>query len=369
MKSIVYVGMDVHKASFSLCALDSTTGEILGETKCAADIKLFERFLDHLRDKVTHELTFIVGYEAGCLGYSLYHKVEKLGLECHIMAPTTMYSSTKRKQVKNDKIDAKMIVQNLANGTYSSVYVPNSMDNSVKEFIRMRCNFKRAQKKVKQQINAFVLRTGFLFSGKSKWTKKHLKWLNNLPLDRLLKLTLGEYLIQFDEYERKLDRFDQELEALSHNDQYEEPVQKLRCIKGIDTVSGTTIHVEISDFSRFPTPNAFSAYLGLTPNEHSSGDSLKKGGITKQGNTTVRTTLIECAQALVKGTIGVKSKRVNARQKGQPGAIISYADRATARLQRKFHRLTKAGKAYNVAIAAIARELACFVWGMETNNY
>ena len=90
--------------------------------------------------------------------------------------------------------------------------------------------------------------------------------------------------------------------------------------------------------------------------------------ITKQGNSTVRKTLTECAQALVKGTIGVKSKRVKARQLGQDVKVIDYADRAVERLQKKYHRMMKGNKSRNVVITAVTRELACFVWGMETGN-
>ncbi|WP_252902411.1 transposase [Paucilactobacillus hokkaidonensis] len=129
-----------------------------------------------------------------------------------------------------------------------------------------------------------------------------------------------------------------------------------------------TIQVEISDFSRFPTAQAFSSYLGLTPSEHSSGEHTRNGAITKQGNRTVRSTLIECVNSLAKGKVGHKSKRINARQKGQPARIISYADQATERLQRKFYRMIDSGKPRNVAITAAARELACFIWGIETNN-
>lgn len=369
MKSIVYVGMDVHKDSYSLYAIEPSTGEKLGETKIAAEIKLLKKFIQNISKKYDVPPKFITGYEAGCLGYSLYNEITALGIECHIMAPTTMYSSSKKKLVKNDKVDAKMIATNLVNGTYSSVYVPDAKDNEIKEYVRMRKNFKLAQKKIKQQINSFLLRLGYSFPGKSKWTKVHLKWLNELPLSGHLKIILEEYLLQFDELSEKVARYDQELETLSHSDRYENPVQKLRAIKGIDTLSGMTIHVEISDFSRFASAPAFAAYLGLTPNEHSSGASIRRGGITKQGNATVRSTLIECAQGVARGKIGLKTKGIKLKQKGQPAAVIRYADQAALRLQRKFNRLINSGKAYNVAIAAIARELACFVWGMETNQF
>ncbi|BAP85150.1 transposase [Paucilactobacillus hokkaidonensis JCM 18461] len=361
--------MDVHKASISLCALDDETGEIIGETKCANDPKLVVKFVKTLKKKVDAETTFRSGYEAGCLGYALCKGLTKLGISCDIMAPTTMYNSSKHKMVKNDRMDAKMIARNLASGTYKSVYIPDEEDLDVKEYVRMRKDFILALKKIKQEIGALTLRHGYSYSlGKSRWTIAYFKWLDDLPLSRMLRMTLDEYVIQYEELTKKIKRFDQQIEELSHNVRFEEPVQKLRCIKGIDTSAGMTIQVEISDFSRFPTAQAFSSYLGLTPSEHSSGEHTRNGAITKQGNRTVRSTLIECVNSLAKGKVGHKSKRINARQKGQPARIISYADQATERLQRKFYRMIDSGKPRNVAITAAARELACFIWGIETNN-
>ncbi|MGL9997449.1 hypothetical protein IGJ41_002732 [Enterococcus sp. DIV1537a] len=296
--------------------------------------------------------------------YSLHN----LGIACEILAPTTMYRSSKNKVVKNDRLDAKMIALNLANNTYREVYVPDEEDVSVKEYIRMMDDFKKSLKKIKQQIKAFLLRHGLKYEGKSSWTIAHMKWLTNLKLIGLLKETLEEYLLQYDVLTDKIERFSQRIEDLLHQERYEEPVAQLRCLKGIDTAAAMTVHVEISDFTRFPTVKAFTAYLGLTPSEQSSGEKVNRSGITKQGNSTVRSTLVECANALVKGTIGMKSKRVKARQKGQESKVIAYADQAIERLQRKYHRMIYQGKPRNVAITAVARELACFIWGIETQK-
>jgi transposase len=129
-----------------------------------------------------------------------------------------------------------------------------------------------------------------------------------------------------------------------------------------------TIHVEIADFSRFPSAPQFMSYVGLTPSEHSSGKSTNKGGLTKQGNAVVRTTLIECARNLVRGKVGYKTKSVTVRQKGQTAPIINYADKAVTRLQRKYQRMVAAGKPNNQVITAVARELAGFIWGMENHQ-
>lgn len=368
MENIIYIGMDVHKDSYSLCALDGMTGEILGETRCASDVVLVKKFVQNLKKRHGEDTKIVSGYEAGCLGYSLYKQLKQCGIECEILAPTTMYNSSKNKVVKNDRFDAKMIALNLANGTYKSVYVPKEDDVAVKEYIRMLNDFKKAFKKIKQQIKSFVLRHGYVYEGKSSWTIAYMNWLKSLDLQGLFKETLDEYLLQYDVLADKIERFNLKLEELSHKDDYEEPVAKLRCLKGIDTASAMTVHIEISDFTRFPTAKAFTAYLGLIPSEYSSGEKINRNSITKQGNSTVRTTLIECANSLVRGSVGIKPKRVKARQKGQASDVIAYADRAVERLQRKYHRMIYQGRPRNIAITAVARELACFIWGLETNK-
>lgn len=126
--------------------------------------------------------------------------------------------------------------------------------------------------------------------------------------------------------------------------------------------------METGDFTRFSRADCFASYLGLTPGEQSSGETIRRGGITKAGNKELRRLLVEAAQSIGRGRIGYKSKALKARQKGNDSKVIAYADRANERLRRKFYRMTRQGKKYNVAITAIARELACFIWGMMTNH-
>jgi len=314
------------------------------------------------------EVNVLTGYEAGCLGYSLYWQLTEKGIDCDILAPTTMKRSVKNVKIKNDRMDANNIATNLAHGTYKAVYVPNSNDVDVKEYIRMLGDFKDELKKTKQHINALLLRHGYQYTGKSKWIPGHLKWLKELEIRSMLREILDEYISHFESLTENIERYKHRLEELSQKELYKEKVGQLRSFKGIDTTAAMILHVEISDFNRFPNANAFTSYCGLTPGENSSGDKANRTSITKQGNSTVRKTLVECAQALVKGTIGVKSKRVKARQLGQDVKVIDYADKAVERLQKKYHRMMRGNKSRNVVITAVARELACFVWGMETGN-
>ena len=161
MKSIIYIGMDVHKKTYSLCALLKETGEIIGETKIPADVSLIIKFIENAKKSVdSDDVQIKTGYEAECLGYSLYWQLAEKGIECDILAPSTMHRSAKNKVAKNDRRDAKNIAANLANGTYKSVHVPTDEDVEIKEYIRMMHDFKIELKKVKQHINAFLLRRG-----------------------------------------------------------------------------------------------------------------------------------------------------------------------------------------------------------------
>ena len=129
--------MDGHKNSYSLCAIYGKTGEVLGETKISPNIKLIDKFICNMKNKVNEDVDVLTGYEAGCLGYSLYWQLNNAGISCDIIAPTTMQRSAKNIVIKNDKRDAQMIATNLLTGAYKAVYVIVDHDVEIKEYIRM----------------------------------------------------------------------------------------------------------------------------------------------------------------------------------------------------------------------------------------
>lgn len=198
MNSIVYVGMDVHKEQYTLCCYSYDTDKVEYKQTIPSDYKLVLKYMEQVRSRYEGEVTFVCGYEAGCLGYSLYHQLKDHAVDCKILAPSTM-AVTNTHHVKTDKRDAANIARCLAFHTYSEVYVPDNDDNDVKEYIRMRDDQKLYLKKVKQQILAFVLRQGKRFEGgKSYWTIAHLKWLKNLELPDLQREALDEYLLTYE---------------------------------------------------------------------------------------------------------------------------------------------------------------------------
>ena len=371
MHRIIKIGMDVHSTNFTLCAMEPTIGSedrVYGELQVAPDYREIIAFIDTLELKLglDNEYSIECGYEAGCLGYTLYHQLTNAGFNCVILAPTTMLTQ-QGQRVKTDKRDARLIAQCLCYGGYHPVYVPTGEDDSVKEYLRMRDDHKLALKKLKQQINAYILRHGHQYTG-SKWTIRHVTWLKKLDLAPLYRETLDEYMASYEEQEAKIERYDKRIEEISTEARYQENAKKLGCFLGIRTHTALSLTVETGDFKRFAKGNTYAAFLGLAPGEHSSSKNVNRLGISKAGNTHLRCLLIEAAKGICKGRIGHKSKELRSRQSEQPAGVIAYADKENTRLRSKYYRMIRHGKKNNVAVAAVARELACFIWGMMTGN-
>lgn len=371
MNRILKIGMDVHSKNYTLCAMEPVIGaedRVFANIQVTADYKNILMFLENLKQKLGMQDTYDIecGYEAGCLGYSLYNQLTAAGVKCVILAPTTMLTQ-QGQRIKTDARDAHMIAQCLSYGGYHPVYIPTEKDNAVKEYLRMREDHKKALKKIKQQINAFCLRQGKYYEG-TKWTIAHLKWLKKLELAAMNQETLEEYLASYDEQTAKIERFDGRIEEIAGQTEYAEKVKKLGCFLGIKTYTALSLIVETGDYKRFQKGNIYAAYLGLAPGEDSSAEKVKRLGITKAGNRHLRLLLVEAAGGICKGAVGHKSKALRKRQEGNGAEIISYADKANSRMRSKYYRLIRHGKKRNVAVAAIARELACFVWGMMTGN-
>ena len=371
MTRILKIGLDVHSTSYTICAIEPKIGEedrVLASVRVGADYKYIILFIEELKKKLGLQDTYDIecGYEAGCLGYSLHDQLSRAGVKCIILAPTTMLTQ-QGKRIKTDKRDAYLVAKCLANGGYHAVYVPSKEDAAVKEYIRMRDDHKDALTKIKQQIGHFCMHNGFIYPERN-WTQKHLIWLRKTEMSPMLREILNEYLITYDEMDAKIERLDARIEELARESRYQEKVKQLGCFLGIKTHTALSLIAETGDFERFAKGNIYAAYLGLAPGEHSSGTSIHRSGISKAGNSHLRKILIEAAQGICKGIVGFKSKELRKRQEGNRAEVIAYADKANARLRRKYYKYIQRGKKRNVAVAAVARELACFVWGMMTDN-
>lgn len=369
MNTVIHIGIDVHKDTYSLCSFNFSSQNSFGQTRIASKSTLVIKYVRKLQ-KEHPECTVLCGYEAGPTGYGLYRDLAKADIPCVIMAPTTLPKAPSN-HVKTDRIDAEALARHLAWGTYSAIHIPTPEDEAVKNYTRLRNTRKKALERAKQNLLSFLLRHGRSFTeGKNYWTIAHYRWLKDQRFhDEVDQETFNEYLQEIHDQQEKVDRYTQRIEELATLDAYQDRVSKLRCFRGIETHTALSFIAEIGDFSRFANPQQFSSFLGLVPKENSSGQRERRGSITKSGNERLRLLLIEGANSTLRSNIyGKKSKRLLARQKGNDPDVIAYADRANKRLHRIYTNLVARGVHHNKATVAVARELSCFIWGMMTNR-
>ncbi len=367
MASILYVGMDVHTSNYTLCTYSIETDREFGLVQFKPDYLNIVRYVNRLKEHHGQDIRIVCGYEAGGLGYSLYRSLTASNIECVILAPSTMPKAPNER--KTDSRDAAKIARCLAYNSYSSVYIPDTEDEAVKEYIRMRDNTKDHIKQLKQRILALCARWKKEFTGtKKRWTKAHMKWLQHLEFENpIAQEAFDEYIIQLNEANARLKRYDERIGKWAELPRYAEKVSKLTCFCGIKTHVALATIAEVSDFNRFPNANRFASYLGLVPGEYSSGNSVNRLGITKQGNSHIRRLLTESAQCYSRALPGRTSSELQKRQQGNDPKVIAYANKGNERLKRKYRSIA-ARKPRPLAVTATARELACFIWGMMTNH-
>lgn len=367
MESILYVGMDVHSTNFTVCTYSISEDKEFGLAQFKPDHMNIVRYVNRMKEHHGQDTRIICGYEAGGLGYSLYRSLKECGVECVILAPSTMPKAPNER--KTDFRDAGKIARCLAYNTYKSVYIPDEEDEAVKEYIRMRDNTKEHIKQLKQRILALCMRWRKEFHGtKKNWTIAHMKWLQHLKFENeIAQEAFDEYVIQLNEAIERVKRYDAKIEKWAQLPRYAEKVSKLTCFCGIKTHVALATIAEVADFDRFPNANRFAAYLGLVPGEYSSGAHINRLGITKQGNSHIRKLLIEAAQCYARSLPGKTSSLLLKRQAGNDPKVIAYANKGNERMKRKYRSIA-VRKPKPLAVTATARELACFIWGMMTNH-
>ena len=359
MRSIVYVGMDVHKETIAIAVFRDSNRNVEFERTIRNEPGKIKKFFNKLKEK---EGNILSCYEAGPTGFVLYRILEEMEITCYVAAPSLLPRKP-GDRIKTDKRDAVMLAKVLRNGEIVSVHVPTRSDEAVRDYLRMCNNTRSDLKKQKQRLLMFLLSIGKKFdTGKGYWTGIHRKWLKSLEFEEELhKLVFEENYIAICELEEKIGKLKEKIEEISAEARYAEKVSKLKCFKGIDTLTALTFVAEIGDFRRFRKAHAFMAYMGLVPSEYSTGEKRKQGSITKAGNSRLRKLLIESSWHY---KYYVPSKRLTMRRKGQAPETIAYADKAGRRLSKKYNKLLLRGKISQKVVTAVARELSGFIWGM-----
>lgn len=358
--SITIVGMDVHKNSISIALAE--TGDMrevrsygaIGGTMAALD-----SFVKILIKKGVNP-RFV--YEAGPCGYEIYRHLTKKGFPCKVIAP----SLTPKKvgdRIKNDKRDAMTLARLERSGDLTGVVVPSEEDEAMRDLTRAREDAVKAQTIARQHLKAFLLRHGKRPPRSERWGRDHMRWIEGISMDLpALQVVLEDYIAAVITATERVKQLEEEIEGMLPGWRMGPVVRALQAMRGIGPVTAATIAAETGDMNRFSSPRQYMAFLGIIPSEHSTGDSIRRGKITKTGNSHLRYVLIESAKQYIhKARV---TRVLMKRQEGLPKEVLAIAWKAQKRLCRRFTALIMRGKHRNKTAVAIARELAGFVWDL-----
>lgn len=355
MASIAYVGLDVHKESINACLLKLDTGEVIEKTLDNEK----QAVLRVVRDWAKQE-DLRVCYEASGAGFVLKRWLDDVGISCDVIAPS-LIPKAPGDHVKTDKRDARRLAIQHAAGALKSVRVPSEEEEAVRAVMRLRADITKEIVAAKNRVIKYLRTLGHVYGGKSNWTVKHREWIDGLELDKLQKVVIASYLRALDEATERKAEVDEQIAQIAESGPYRDRVDALRCLKGLDVYSAMALLSEIGDIRRFGKPGQLMSYLGLVPREYSSGKKRRTGSITKSGNAQGRWILIEA------GWNQVRTDRASARAKkqwgGQSEEVVAIAQKAHKRLHEKYWKIA-IRKERNIAVTAVARELAGFVWAI-----
>jgi transposase len=359
-KTIKNIGLDVHKNSISIgIADDGRDGEVRFYGKIDNDMNQLDKVI---RKLISEGAVLRFVYEAGPCGYGIYRYLTNNNMDCVVVAPSKIPQQSGNR-LKNDRRDSLSLARLHRAGELTPVYVPTPEDEALRDLVRARMDATRALRVAKQQLGAFLLRHDMIYSGKTKWTKTYFTWLASVTMQHSAQLiVLQEYIDTVTDCINRVHRLTEQIRLQSSKSGRYELIKALQSMRGISLIVAATIASELGDLTRFETPGKLMAFLGLIPSEHSSGDQVKKGSITKTGNRHVRSALVEAAHAY--RFAARKSRTISKRQEELPKGVIDISWKAQCRLCARYQCLMAKGKKVNVTKTAIAREIAGFSWAI-----
>jgi transposase len=356
---IRWVGLDVHAHESTIAIFDHGTGELSTARVVGRPHELLERLMEI-------PVPARMVYEAGPTGYGLARRARARGIEMAVCAP----GRTERRpgdRIKTDKRDAIRLARLLAAGELALVTVPSVERERLRDLVRCREDIRADLMRARHRLGKFLLRREVYWEGPGNaWSRRHRAWLASLRFaDLASQLTMADYLHAHDVLLARRDRVEAELTKLAADSPCALALSRLRCLRGIDTLSALGLCAEIGDWARFDHPDQLSAYLGIVPSEHTTSTQRRQGSITKAGSTHARRLLIEASYHYRRNPgVGEVLER---RQRDQPPEVINIAWRAQRRLHARWRQLKDARKKPNGIVAvAIARELAGFCWELAT---
>jgi len=320
----VFVGMDVHKKSYVIAA--HCDGVIVkrwtttpSRSKTAAQLKKYF---------VGAEIHS--AYEAGFSGFSLHRVLVSAGIHNRVVNAASIEVESNNR-VKTDKRDAQKIAEQLAAGRLRGIYIPSVEEETRRSLSRGREQVVERRKAIGNQLKMKLHYLGIIIENDRKMSESLVKWAEALQLESEHQFAVNELIDAWRQESKRIRRFDQELTKQASEDQNE---AIYRSAPGVGAISARTLSNELGDMTRFDNERQLFSSSGLTPGEHSSGEHIRRGHISRCGSPRIRGILTEVAwrairedQSLKKFYTRVSSTRDSKR------AIVAVARKMLGRLR------------------------------------
>ena len=357
-----WVGLDVHAAKVIACIVDAESGEMTVH-RMSAETPAVVAFFVELPRPVR------VAYEAGPTGYELARALAAARIECVVAAPGKIERPA-QDRIKTDQRDAERLVRLWMIGALRLVRVPTPEEEALRDLVRAREDLRVDLLRARQRLSKLLLRHGVRYEDTaSRWGERHRAWLGQVDLGEPgAQLTLADYVGAIEALELRRGTLEAAIAQLIPSSPWAQDVARLRCLRGIDTLTAIGLCVEVGDFARFEHPKLLMSYLGLVPSEHSTGDTRRRGPITKSGSRHARRLLVEAAWHYRRPPrLGTTLQR---RQDGHSPGVVAIAWKAQQRLHHIWRRLEqKRGKRRTIIAVAVARQLAGFCWAIVNHDH
>jgi transposase len=354
-KARTLVGLDVHATKVVAAVLDAESGE-LQCFRMSGEVESAAAFCAGLPRPVR------AAYEAGPTGYGLARELAKRGVGCVVAAPSKIPRAS-GDRVKTDRRDAEHLVRLLLAGKLHAVRVPGPEEEALRDLVRAREAVRVDLMRCRHRLSKLLLRHGIRFEDGRAWTQRHRDWLATVSLKwPAAQMTLVDIQGAIDALCHRREQLEREILQILPSSPWAVQTGRLRCLRGIDTLTAVGLCAEVGDFERFARAEQLMSYLGLVPWENTTGEQRRLGQITKTGSQHARRLLVEGAWHYRKHpALGAKLKD---RQAGQPPEAIAIAWSAQRRLHRTWTRLEQRAKRRTIIAVAAARELAGFCWAI-----
>lgn len=360
MKNVRFVGLDVHAETIAVAV-----AELNGEVRSLGVIPNRAESVRRLIGKLGEPEQLRVCYEAGPTGYVLYWQLTQWGVHCEVVAPTLVPVKT-GDRVKTDRRDAEKLARCYRAGDLTAVWVPDAAHEALRDLVRARLAAKRDQLRARHRLGKFLLRQGRRApEGTTAWTGKHLAWVKQQHFEhRAQETTLLDYLHEVEHVAERIVRLERGIDAAveSMPESVWAVIAGLQCLRGVAKVSAVTLVSELGQISRFGHARQLMGYAGMVSREHSSGERIRRGSISKAGNAHLRRIVTEAAWSYRhRPNIGTT---LAARQSGSSEPVKAIAWRAQHRLHARYRALLARGKPKQKVITAVGRELLGFIWAI-----